>query len=64
MKNDKFQYFSDAELYVLKRHAIESSYEIVMTDKYSKDVKKIHGVLMNEIIEEIKRRDKNKVYNE
>ncbi len=44
------------ELYVLKRQAIESSFVIVCSGRYMKDEKDIHGELLNEIVEENKRR--------
>jgi hypothetical protein len=57
MDRNKYKGFTDAELYVLKRQAIESSYEIVCGDLYKDSVKTIHGRILNEIIDEIKERD-------
>lgn len=53
--------FTDAELYILKRALIESSGEIALSGLYNDAEIKIHGQLLNEIIEEIKRRSKNVV---
>lgn len=53
---NRFKEFTDDELYMLKRQAIESSFEIVMMDKYEEELVKIHGELLNEIILEIKLR--------
>ena len=52
----KWEHFSNDELYMLKRQAIESSYEIVMTEKYNSTEIQIHNKLLNEIIDEIKYR--------
>jgi len=54
---NKFEHFTDDELYILKRQAIESSWKIVMSGKYNDYEGKIHNQLMNEIINEIKRRE-------
>ena len=56
---NKFEYFTDNELYILKRQAIESSCKIVMSGKYNEFEGKIHNQLLNEIIDEIKRRENN-----
>ncbi len=53
----KFEHFTVNELYILKRQAIESSWEIVMSGKYNIYEGEIHNQLMNEIIDEIKRRE-------
>lgn len=55
--NRRFEHFKIEELYMLKRQAIESSFNIVMEDRYSKFETQIHTDLMNEIIEECKIRD-------
>lgn len=54
---NKFEHFTDDELYILKRQAIESSWKICGCGAYSEYKVKLHGKLMNEIIEEIKRRE-------
>ena len=54
---NKFEYFTDKELYILKRQAIESSWVIIMSGEYNDYEGKIHNQLLNEIIEEIKRRE-------
>jgi hypothetical protein len=54
---NKFEHFTDDELYILKRQAIESSWEICSCGAYSEYNVKLHGKLMNEIIKEIKRRE-------
>ena len=56
----KYELFTDDELYILKRQAIESSYHIVMEDRYSESECKIHNDIMNEIIDEIKYRGRLK----
>jgi len=53
---NKFEHFTDDELYILKRQAMESSWEICSCGGYSEYNVKLHGKLMNEIIDEIKRR--------
>ena len=54
---NKFEHFTDDELYILKRQAMESSWEICSCGAYSEYNVKLHGKLMNEIISEIKRRE-------
>ena len=54
---NKFEHFTDDELYILKRQAIESSWEITCSGGYSEYNVKLHGKIMNEIIDEIKRRE-------
>ena len=56
----RFINFSDDEIYILSRQAIESSANIVLTGRYSKEEQRIHNDLMNELIEERKYRDKVK----
>jgi predicted transposase len=57
MSKGKFAAFTDDELYMLKRQAIESSYNIIMDgEKYNEYKKKMHGELLNQIIEEIRSR--------
>lgn len=56
---DKYKGFSNEELYMLKRQAIESSNEILTSYFYSEEQKKLHECLLNEIVEEIKEREQN-----
>ena len=56
MANNKYEFFTDDELYMLSRQAIESSYEIVESDNYSGEERLLHNKLLNEIIKEQKRR--------
>lgn len=53
----KYELFTDDELYILKRQAIESSSNIVMSGRYTEYSMNIHNSLMNEIIGEIKSRE-------
>ena len=57
MAKNKWENFTDEEIYMLKRQAMEGSFEIVMTGKYSESEKRIHNELLNGVIDEIKRRD-------
>ena len=57
---NKFEYFTDEELYILKRQALISSFEIVCSDKYIKFKQEIHTQLMHDILDEIVRRGKEK----
>lgn len=57
MALNKYGLWTDDELYILKRAFIESAFNIQYERKYSDDERKIHNKLMNEIIDEIKRRD-------
>lgn len=52
----KYKNFTDDELYILKRQAIESSARIVMSGTYTDDEIETHKSLLNEITDEIKRR--------
>jgi len=54
---NKFEHFTDDELYILKRQAIESSWEICSCCAYTEFEIRLHDKLMNEIIDEIKRRE-------
>lgn len=56
MNTSRFCCFSDDELYMLKRQALESSYNIVMTKKYDKEQIDMHQKLMNEIIDACRNR--------
>ncbi len=56
----RFDKFTDDELYILKRQSIESSCNIVMSGDYNEHEIEIHGVLINEIIDNIKEREKEK----
>lgn len=57
MALNKYGLWTDDELYILKRAFIESSFNIQYERKYSEDERNMHNKLMNEIINEIKRRD-------
>jgi hypothetical protein len=57
---DKFEHFTDDELSVLQFQGIESHWEICSSGGYSEYFVKLHGKLMDEIIEEIKRRKQKK----
>lgn len=54
---NKFEHFTDDELYILKRQAIESSWEICSCGVYTEFDLRLHEKLMNEIIDEFKRRE-------
>lgn len=54
---NKFEHFTNDELYILKRQAIESSWEICGCGSYNEFEVRLHEKLMNEIINEIKRRE-------
>ena len=57
MKNqNKYTIFSDSELYMLKRALIESSFKICCEGNYNDYEINLHNTLLNEIINEIKRR--------
>jgi len=55
--DNRFRNFTDDELYVLHRHAIKSSVEIVCTGKYDEICKTLHCNLINEIIDEMRNRE-------
>lgn len=55
----RFAHFSDDEIYMLSRACIESSFEIVMGDKYDDGNKTIHTDLSNELLKERQDRDYN-----
>ena len=57
MKSGAFEHFTDDELYMLKRQAIESSYDIGCVGDYNTEEKQLHHKLLNAIIDEIKKRD-------
>jgi len=54
---NKFEHFTDDELYILKRQAIESSWEICGCGAYNEFEIRLHEKLMNEIADEVKRRE-------
>jgi len=56
MNIGKFNLFTDDELYVLKRQAIEGSFNIMMLGGYDKEFKKAHGEMLNGIMGEIVKR--------
>lgn len=53
---NKYAFFTDDEIYVLSRQAIEASWEITMTGKYNEPEVKLHSRLMNELVDERRRR--------
>lgn len=55
-QKSRFSEFNDDEVYMLSRQAVESSAEIVLMDKYSESEQLIHTALLNELVEERKRR--------
>ena len=54
----RFDKFTENEVYILFRQAMESSAEIVMMGNYNQEEIKIHNDLLNELIDELKRREK------
>lgn len=55
--NKRFEQFTDEELYMLKRQAIETSYEITCSDRYNQGEIDCAQNLLNEILNEC--RDRN-----
>lgn len=64
MKQRRFLMLSDDEIYILKRALIESSGQIALSGFYDDLEIKMHGNLLNEIVDEIKYRDEGKSINE
>lgn len=54
----RFDKFTEDEVYILFRQAMEASAEIVMMGNYNKQEIKIHNDLLNEMIDELIRREK------
>lgn len=54
----RFEKFTENEVYILFRQAMESSAEIVMMGDYNNQEIKIHNNLLNELIDELRRREK------
>ena len=54
----RFDQFTENEVYILFRQAMESSAEIVMMGNYNQEEIKLHNNLLNEMIDELKRRGK------
>ena len=54
----RFEKFTEDEVYILFRQAMEASAEIVMLWSYNNQEIKIHNDLLNEMIDELKRREK------
>jgi hypothetical protein len=54
----RFDQFTENEVYILFRQAMEASAEIVMMGNYNKQEIKLHNNLLNEMIDELKRREK------
>lgn len=59
MRNERFKLFSNDEMYMLKRQAIESSFNIVCEERYSDEEVKIYDALLNEIVDECRLREYN-----
>ena len=53
----RFKEMTDDEVYILLRQAVESSFNIVMSGRYNKYECKLHKDLMNELIDELKKRE-------
>ena len=53
---DRWSGFTDKEIYMLKRSLMESSFEIHMMKDYSKEQRKMHEDLLNELGGEDSRR--------
>lgn len=53
----RFKDFTDDEVYMLSRQAIEASFEIMMKSRYNEYEAKIHSALMNELADENKLRE-------
>lgn len=53
---NKYGLWTDDELYILKRAFVESAFNIQYERKYCEDEREMHNKLMNEVIDEIKRR--------
>lgn len=51
VKKNRFIAFSQEEVYMLKRHAIEASPEIVLSGLYDTEEVKMHEALLNELSE-------------
>lgn len=49
---NKFCPFTDDELYILTRQAIESSWEIMNNDIYTLQEKQMHETLLNALLDE------------
>ncbi len=58
---NKFEHFTDDELYILKRQAIESHWEICSCGAYNEFEVRLHEKLMNEIVDEVKRRENGQI---
>lgn len=56
MKTNRFKDFTDEEIYMMQRTFTEAGFNVVMSDKYSKEQVEIYQKLYWEIIEEDKRR--------
>jgi hypothetical protein len=62
-KVNRFSQFTDDELYLLKRMGVEATSKMVDDDFYTKDMLRMHGDLLGEIIEAIKDREFEKAGN-
>ena len=54
----RFEKFTEVEVYILFRQAMGSSAAIVLMGNYNNQEIKIHNDLLNELIDELKRREK------
>ena len=64
MKQRRFLMLSDDEIYILKRALIESGRQIALSGFYDDLEIKMHENILNEIVDEIKYRERGKSSNE
>ena len=57
---NKFCAFTDDELYILTRQAIESSWEIMSSDLYNDKERQMQGTLLNALLDEQRARIERK----
>lgn len=62
-EENKFEHFTDDELYILKCQAMVASWEICDCEAYSEYEVKLHEKLMNEIADEVKKREREVLNN-
>ena len=55
-KENRYKGFSYGELYIMLRHAVESSYDIMFDGDYTEGQKNTHAQLMAELVKELKNR--------
>ena len=63
-KLSRWREFTTEEIYMLRRQAIESSFEIVMVHDYTTEQIQMHADLLNELGDELKRRDRQEEIKE